>query len=143
MNDRPFILIESDDLLTTKEPYGLIMYKGLPIAMKEGNIIILRSDSKEFLDYVIEFLKVFKNRLEPVVDDVKPTRISFRLYTPSGKVYYLGFGRLSFFEYKYVINKCKELGIIEVNKEKRELEEISLKIFDIYNNAAKKLNILI
>ncbi len=124
MNERPFLLIESDDLLTTKEPYGLIMYKGLPIAMKEGNVIILRSDSKEFLDYVIEFLKVFKNRLEPVVDDVKPTRISFRLYTPSGKVYYLGFGRLSFFEYKYIINKCKELDIIEVGKEKKELAKV-------------------
>ncbi len=122
--ERPFILIESDDLLTTKEPYGLIMYKGLPIAMKEGNIIILRSDCKEFLDYVIEFLKVFKGRLEPVIDDVKPTRISFRLYTPSGKIYYLGFGRLSFLEYRYVINKCKELGIIEVGKEKKELAKI-------------------
>jgi phosphomannomutase len=33
--------------------------------------------------------------------------------------------------------------LIEADKEKRELEEISLKIFDIYNNAAKKLNILI
>ncbi|MGC8728553.1 MAG: phosphoglucosamine mutase [Elusimicrobiales bacterium] len=33
--------------------------------------------------------------------------------------------------------------LIEADKERRELEEISLKIFDIYNNAAKKLNILI
>lgn len=122
--DRPFILIESEDLLTTKEPYGLIVYKNFPIAMKEGNIIVLRSDSKEFLDYVIEFLGVFKGRLEPVIDEYKPTRISFRLYTPSGKIYYMGFGRLNFFEYKYIINALKERRIIDVPKEKRELAKV-------------------
>ncbi|MGC8979819.1 hypothetical protein [Caldisericum sp.] len=120
----PFVIIQSEDLLTTQEPYGFIFFKNFPVAIKHGNIIVLRSDSQEFLDYIIDFLKTLKDRLEPVVDSQKPTRIGFKLYTKNGKVFYIGFGRLNFFEYQYIINTLKSMGILSKSKEDKEKAKI-------------------
>lgn len=127
-NALPLNIIENEDFLV-KEDYGIIIHKGHPIAIKDGNVIVFRSDSQEFLDYIIDFLKTFKTRLEVIHDPYKPTRIAFKLNLRN-KTFYCGFGRLNFFEYKYILAKLKELGILPVvnktffNEIKNSYEEI-------------------
>ena len=120
----PFVIIETEDVLSVYEPYCIIVHKNVPIALKEGNVIVFRSENFSFLDYIIDFLKTFRNRLEILKDPYKPTRIAFKLRTLNNRTYYLGFGRLNFFEYKYLWSRLIQLGIVSANKEQRNLADV-------------------
>lgn len=120
----PFVIVETEDVLSTNEHYCIIVHKNVPIALKEGNVIVFRSENFSFLDYVIDFLRTLKNRLEVLEDPYKPTRIAFKLRTLNNRVYYLGFGRLNYFEYKYLYSRLVQLGIIHASKEYRALMDV-------------------
>ncbi|DAD54594.1 TPA: hypothetical protein [Aquificae Conch Spring virus] len=105
-------LVEASDFHNIKQPRAIIKYKNMIIGLKEGNIIILRSDNDDYLLAIAEFIRDNKHRIEILQDPYKPFCLSFKL-RDGNKTYYLGFGRLNFFEYNYIINLLRKFKVIK------------------------------
>jgi hypothetical protein len=105
-------LIETSDFHNINQSRAILKYKNMIIGIKEGDVIILRSDSEDYLLAIAEFIRDNKHRIEILQDPYKPFCLSFKL-RDGNKTYYLGFGRLNFFEYNYIINLLRKFKIIE------------------------------
>jgi len=105
-------LVETSDFHNIKYPRAIIKYKNMIIGIKEGNVIILRSDNDDYLLAIAEFIRDNKHRIEILQDPYKPLCLTFKL-RDKNKTYYLSFGRLNFFEYNYIINLLRKFKVIE------------------------------
>jgi len=105
-------LVETSDFHNINQPRAILRYKNMIIGIKEGNVIILRSDNEDYLLAIAEFIRDNKQRIEILQDPYKPFCLSFKL-RDGNQTYYLGFGRLNFFEYNYIINLLRKFKIIE------------------------------
>jgi len=105
-------LVETSDFHNINQKRALLKYKTMIIGIKEGDVIVLRSDNEEYLLAIAEFIRDNKHRLEIIQDPYKPFCLSFKL-RDGNRTYYLGFGRLNFFEYNFVINLLRKFKIIQ------------------------------
>jgi len=104
-------VIETSEFHNVKSPRAIIKYKNMIIGIKEGNTIILRSDNEDYLIAIAEFIRDNKHRIEILQDPYKPLCLTFKL-RDGNKTYYLGFGRLNYFEYNYLLNLLRKFKII-------------------------------
>jgi len=105
-------LVETSDFHNINQKRAIIKYKNMIIGIKEGDVIVLRSDNEDYLIAIAEFIRDNKHRIEILQDPHKPLCLSFKL-RDGNKTYYLGFGRLNFFEYNYIINLLRKFKIIQ------------------------------
>jgi len=105
-------LVETSDFHNINQKRAILKYKNMIIGIKEGDVIVLRSDNEDYLLAIAEFIRDNKHRLEILQDPHKPFCLSFKL-RDGNRTYYLGFGRLSFFEYNYIINLLRKFGVIQ------------------------------
>ncbi len=124
-------LIETSDFHNINQKRAILKYKNAIIGIKEGDVIVLRSDNEDYLLAIAEFIRDNKHRLEIIQDPYKPFCLSFKL-RDGNRTYYLGFGRLNFFEYNYIINLLRKFKIIQ-----DELTSYADFLIDDYKNGVK------
>ena len=105
-------VIETSEFHNVNSKRAIIKYKNMIIGIKEGNTIILRSDNEDYLIAIAEFIRDNKNRIEIMQDPYKPLCLTFKLRN-GNKTYYLGFGRLNYFEYNYLLNLLRKFKVLK------------------------------